>query len=430
MKVLLLGSGGREHAIAWKLKQSKMIEKLFIAPGNAGTSAVGTNLPIDSGDFEQIKHAVIEKEIGLVVVGPEQPLVDGIADYFLNDTVLKSIPVIGPVSAGAMLEGSKSYAKAFMKRHHIPTARYLEVSSETIEQGIGFLHELSAPFVLKADGLAAGKGVLILNNREEAINELQQMLAGKFGKASRTVVIEEYLDGIELSCFVITDGKSYKILPSAKDYKRIGEGDTGPNTGGMGAVSPVVFADKAFMEKVEQQIIIPTISGLQKDAIPYKGFIFFGLMNVKGIPYVIEYNVRLGDPETECILARIKNDFGALLKACAENELEHYRLETDDRAAVTVVLVSGGYPGDYAKGKIISGLNEVANCVVFHAGTSVDVLSAGVKTSGGRVIVVTAMGFSIEEAKQLAMQNAAKIRFDGAYFRTDIADDLINFRPV
>lgn len=428
MKVLLLGSGGREHAIAWKLKQSKLIEKLFIAPGNAGTAEVGTNLPLDTNDFEQIKHAVIEREITLVVVGPEQPLVDGIADYFLSDPLLQNIPVIGPVAAGAKLEGSKSFAKDFMLRHHIPTARYLEVSSENMEEGFAFLQQLEAPYVLKADGLAAGKGVLILNDRPEAEKELQQMLAGKFGIASRTVVIEEFLNGIELSCFVITDGKSYKILPSAKDYKRIGDKDTGPNTGGMGAVSPVVFADKSFMEKVETQIIAPTIQGLQQDGISYKGFIFFGLMNVQGNPFVIEYNVRLGDPETECILPRIKSDFGVLLQACADGTLEDYRLETDDRAAVTVMVVSGGYPGDYSKGKMMSGLNEVAGCLVFHAGTSVDVQSGKVKTSGGRVIAVTAMGYSMEEAKLAAVQNAAKIRFEGAYFRKDIADDLINYR--
>jgi phosphoribosylamine--glycine ligase len=297
-----------------------------------------------------------------------------------------------------------------------------------MEEGFAFLRQLEAPYVLKADGLAAGKGVLILADRLEAEKELQHMLAGKFGKASRTVVIEEFLNGIELSCFVITDGNSYKILPSAKDYKRIGEKDTGPNTGGMGAVSPVVFADKSFMEKVETQIIAPTIQGLQQDRISYKGFIFFGLMNVQGNPFVIEYNVRLGDPETECILPRIKSDFGALLQACADGTLEDYRLETDDRAAVTVMLVSGGYPGDYSKGKIISGLNAVAGCLVFHAGTSVDVQSGNVKTSGGRVIAVTAMGYTMEEAKLAAVQNACKIRFDGAYFRADIADDLLNYR--
>ncbi len=430
MKVLLLGSGGREHAMAWKLKQSQKLKKLYIAPGNAGTSALGVNLPIDVSDFSQLREAVIEKDINLVVVGPEQPLVDGLADYFLQDKLLREIPVIGPAAEGAKLEGSKAFAKAFMQRHSIPTARYLEVSSESLEEGIAFLHELEAPYVLKADGLAAGKGVLIIDDKEEAEQELKNMLAGKFGKASRVVVIEEYLSGIELSCFVITDGSSYKMLPSAKDYKRIGINDSGPNTGGMGAVSPVVFADKVFMEKVENSIIIPTIEGLQKDNIPYKGFIFFGIMNVDGAPYVIEYNVRLGDPEAECILPRIKSDFAALLDACANGSLDQYMLEIDDAAAVTVVIVSGGYPGDYEKNKPIEGLEDISNCLTFHSGTSVDVSSGGYKTNGGRVLALTALGYSIEEAKWLAMENAEKIQFEGAYFRNDIADDLLRYRTI
>lgn len=430
MNILILGSGGREHAMAWKLKQSKKVKKIFIAPGNAGTNSVGQNLPVDADDFEQIKKVCIENSIDLLLVGPEVPLVEGIADYFMSDPVLSSIPVIGPISKGALLEGSKTFAKDFMLKYDIPTAGYLCVTKQNLIEGITFLKKLRAPYVLKADGLAAGKGVLILNTIEEAERELKEMINGKFGEASAQVVIEEFLKGIELSAFILTDGRSYKILPSAKDYKRIGEGDTGPNTGGMGAVSPVVFADKKFMDKVEERIIKPTIEGLSKEDINYKGFIFFGIMNVNGDPFVIEYNVRLGDPEAECILPRLKGDFAEMLIACAKEELSGYRLETDDRQAVTIMMVSGGYPGDYMKGKIINGLREVSDCIVFHAGTTIDFESEKVKTSGGRVIAVTALDFSVEGAKRIAMANAEKINYEGRYFRKDIANDLINYRSI
>jgi len=430
MNILILGSGGREHAMAWKLKQSKKVNKIFIAPGNAGTNAVGQNLPVDTDDFEQIKKVCIENSIDLLVVGPEVPLVKGIADYFLNDAILKTIPVIGPVSKGAMLEGSKAFAKDFMLKYGIPTAGYLSVTAQNLDEGVSFLKKLKAPYVLKADGLAAGKGVLILHSLSEAERELKEMINGKFGKASAQVVIEEFLTGIELSAFVITDGISYKILPSAKDYKRIGEDDTGPNTGGMGAVSPVVFADKKFMDKVEERIIIPTINGLTKEKIDYRGFIFVGIMNVNGDPFVIEYNVRLGDPEAECILPRLKSDFAEMLKACANQQLSDYRMETDDRCAVTVMLVSGGYPGEFMKGKTISGLKEVSDCIVFHAGTTIDFNYETIKTSGGRVIAVTALDFSIEGAKRTATANAEKINYEGRYFRKDIANDLINYRII
>jgi phosphoribosylamine---glycine ligase len=430
MNILILGSGGREHAMAWKLKQSKKVNKIFIAPGNAGTNAVGQNLPVDTDDFEQIKKVCIENSIDLLVVGPEVPLVKGIADYFLNDVILKTIPVIGPISKGAMLEGSKAFAKDFMLKYGIPTAGYLSVTAQNLDEGVSFLKKLKAPYVLKADGLAAGKGVLILHSLSEAERELKEMINGKFGKASAQVVIEEFLTGIELSAFVITDGISYKILPSAKDYKRIGEDDTGPNTGGMGAVSPVVFADKKFMDKVEERIIIPTINGLTKEKIDYRGFIFVGIMNVNGDPYVIEYNVRLGDPEAECILPRLKSDFAEMLKACANQQLSDYRMETDDRCAVTVMLVSGGYPGEFMKGKTISGLKEVSDCIVFHAGTTIDFNYETIKTSGGRVIAVTALDFSIEGAKRTATANAEKINYEGRYFRKDIANDLINYRII
>jgi phosphoribosylamine---glycine ligase len=430
MNILILGSGGREHAMAWKLKQSKKVNKIFIAPGNAGTNAVGQNLPVDTDDFEQIKKVCIENSIDLLVVGPEVPLVKGIADYFLNDVILKTIPVIGPISKGAMLEGSKAFAKDFMLKYGIPTAGYLSVTAQNLDEGVSFLKKLKAPYVLKADGLAAGKGVLILHSLSEAERELKEMINGKFGKASAQVVIEEFLTGIELSAFVITDGISYKTLPSAKDYKRIGEDDTGPNTGGMGAVSPVVFADKKFMDKVEERIIIPTINGLTKEKIDYRGFIFVGIMNVNGDPFVIEYNVRLGDPEAECILPRLKSDFAEMLKACANQQLSDYRMETDDRCAVTVMLVSGGYPGEFMKGKTISGLKEVSDCIVFHAGTTIDFNYETIKTSGGRVIAVTALDFSIEGAKRTATANAEKINYEGRYFRKDIANDLINYRII
>lgn len=430
MNILLLGSGGREHAMAWRLQQSEALHKLYIAPGNAGTSELGVNLPVDVTDFEQIRHYIIEKDIQMVVVGPEQPLVDGIADFFLNDPLLQSIPVIGPTAAGARLEGSKAFAKAFMQRHQIPTARYIEVDSDNLESGLEFLRLMQPPYVLKADGLAAGKGVLIIDDMTEAEKELRLMLSGKFGLASRKVVVEEYLSGIELSAFIITDGIHYKMLPSAKDYKRIGINDTGPNTGGMGAVSPVPFGDKTFLEKVEEQIVVPTINGLRSEGILYKGFLFFGLMNVKGQPFLIEYNVRLGDPEAECILPRITTDFVELLQSTATGELNSLKLQTDDHAAVTVMLVSDGYPGEYTKGKQITGLETLTNCVAFHAGTSIDIETGTLKTNGGRVIAVTAMGYGIEEAKWLAMQNAQKIQFEGAYYRTDIADDLLNYSSL
>jgi phosphoribosylamine--glycine ligase len=428
--ILILGSGGREHALVWKIKQSRHATKVYVAPGNAGTALVATNVPIDVTDFVQIRHFCIENEIQMVVVGPEVPLVEGISDFFQNDLMLKDIAVIGPTQQGAMLEGSKAYAKAFMMRHDIPTARYLAVTSDNLQEGIDFLGQLDAPYVLKADGLAAGKGVVILPQLADAKLELQAMLDGKFGKASKEVVIEEFLDGIEVSVFVLTDGSAYQVLPSAKDYKRIGVGDTGPNTGGMGAVSPVVFADKDFMGKVKTRIIQPTIDGLKKDAIDYKGFIFIGLMNVKGDPFVIEYNVRLGDPETECILPRIKSDFVELLKSCANGQLNTYSLETDERYAVTVMLVSEGYPGDYPKGRMISGLDNVNDCIVFHAGTSFDIEKEKPKTNGGRVIAVTALDYILEDARVTAQANAARIAYEGRYFRSDIGLDLVNYKPL
>ncbi|KAF0129377.1 MAG: phosphoribosylamine--glycine ligase [Bacteroidetes bacterium] len=428
--ILILGSGGREHALVWKIKQSRHATKVYVAPGNAGTALVATNVPIDVTDFVQIRHFCIENEIQMVVVGPEVPLVEGISDFFQNDLMLKHIAVIGPSQQGAMLEGSKAYAKAFMMRHDIPTARYLAVTSDNLQEGIDFLGQLDAPYVLKADGLAAGKGVVILPQLADAKLELQAMLDGKFGKASKEVVIEEFLDGIEVSVFVLTDGSSYQVLPSAKDYKRIGVGDTGPNTGGMGAVSPVVFADKDFMGKVKTRIIQPTIDGLKKDAIDYKGFIFIGLMNVKGDPFVIEYNVRLGDPETECILPRIKSDFVELLKSCAYSQLNTYSLETDERYAVTVMLVSEGYPGDYPKGRMISGLDNVNDCIIFHAGTSFDIEKEKPKTNGGRVIAVTALDYILEDARVTAQVNAARIAYEGRYFRSDIGLDLVNYKPL
>lgn len=428
--ILILGSGGREHALVWKIKQSRHATKVYVAPGNAGTALVATNVPIDVTDFVQIRHFCIENEIQMVVVGPEVPLVEGISNFFQNDLMLKHIAVIGPTQQGAMLEGSKAYAKAFMMRHDIPTARYLAVTSDNLQEGIDFLGQLDAPYVLKADGLAAGKGVVILPQLADAKLELQAMLDGKFGKASKEVVIEEFLDGIEVSVFVLTDGTSYQVLPSAKDYKRIGVGDTGPNTGGMGAVSPVVFADKDFMGKVKTSIIQPTIDGLKKDTIDYKGFIFIGLMNVKGDPFVIEYNVRLGDPETECILPRIKSDFVELLKSCAIGQLNTYSLETDERYAVTVMLVSEGYPGEYPKGRMISGLDNVNDCIIFHAGTSFDIEKEKPKTNGGRVIAVTALDYILEDARVTAQVNAARIAYEGRYFRSDIGLDLVNYKPL
>jgi phosphoribosylamine---glycine ligase len=422
MNILLIGSGGREHALAWKISQSKRCSALYIAPGNAGTAQCGTNVAIAGDDFTALGRFVMENRVELVVVGPEDPLVKGIHDYFFEIPELRSIPVIGPSRSGAMLEGSKDFAKQFMIRHGIPTAAYSSFTSATLQDGFRFLSSLQAPYVLKADGLAAGKGVLIINSLDEAKEELEKMLSGKFGSASKTVVIEEFLQGIELSAFVLTDGNSYKILPEAKDYKRIGEGETGPNTGGMGSVSPVPFATPAFLKKVEERIIFPTIEGLKKDGIPYTGFIFFGLIKVVDDPWVIEYNVRMGDPETESIIPRITSDFVELLEAAGRGELHRTALEIDPRPVTSVMIVSGGYPGDYAKGCEIQGLEKVNGSMVFHAGTRLE--NGKVLTNGGRVLTLTSYGNSQKEALRQCYENAALVTFKDCYFRRDIGFDL------
>jgi phosphoribosylamine--glycine ligase len=424
MTILLLGSGGREHAFAWKMTQSPLCEKLFVVPGNAGTAAIAENVAISATDFEAVKALVLKENISLVVVGPEDPLVKGIYDFFKNDESLKHIPVIGPSKLGAQLEGSKEFAKEFLMKHNIPTAAYDSFTAETVEKGCEFLETLQPPYVLKADGLAAGKGVLIIQDLEEAKTELRNMLVhAKFGTASSKVVIEEFLDGIELSCFVLTDGKNYKILPTAKDYKRIGEGDTGLNTGGMGAVSPVPYVDAVLMEKIETRIVKPTIEGFQKDGIEYKGFVFIGLINVKNEPIVIEYNVRMGDPETEVVVPRLKSDLVELFLSVADQKLGDFNLEIDPRSATTVMVVSGGYPEDFEKGKVISGLENVTDSIVFHAGTKLD--GENVVTNGGRVIAVTSYGDNFQEAIKKSYQNIDKLSFDKIYFRKDIGFDLI-----
>ena len=423
MTILLLGSGGREHAFAWKMIQSPLCDTLFVAPGNAGTAAIANNININPTDFPAIKDFVLKEKVEMVVVGPEDPLVKGIYDFFLNDADLKDIPVIGPSTVGAQLEGSKEFAKEFLFRHNIPTAGYDSFTAETVEQGCQFLETLQPPYVLKADGLAAGKGVLIIQDLAEAKEELRNMLVHqKFGSASAKVVIEEFLDGIELSCFVLTDGKSYKILPTAKDYKRIGEGDTGLNTGGMGAVSPVPYVDAVLMEKIETRIVKPTIDGFQKDGIPYKGFVFIGLINVKGEPIVIEYNVRMGDPETEVVIPRLKTDLVELFLAVANEKLNQIELEVDERSATTIMVVSGGYPEEFEKGKVISGLENITDSIVFHAGTKLE--NNQVLSNGGRVLTVTSYGDNFEEAIKKSYQNIAKLQFDKMYFRRDIGNDL------
>ncbi|MQY78186.1 MAG: phosphoribosylamine--glycine ligase [Bacteroidetes bacterium] len=422
MNVLIIGSGGREHTLAWKIAQSDKLTHLYIAPGNAGTQQLGTNVNINTGDFEAIGEFVLEREISMVVVGPEAPLVDGLHDYFLDNNELHNISVIGPVKAGAMLEGSKKFANEFMARYQIPTGQFRSFNTEEIEEGLLYLETLKPPYVLKADGLAAGKGVLILDSLEKAQTELKEMLNGKFGEASRTVIIEEFLQGIEASVFVLTDGKSYVIFPEAKDYKRIGEGDTGLNTGGMGAVSPVPFANKDFMNKVEERIIRPTISGLQKEQILYKGFLYFGLMNVNGDPYVIEYNVRMGDPEAQVVIPRVQTDLLELLIAVANNKLGRKSLETDTRSVCTVVLASGGYPGNYEKGKGINKLDEVKDSIIFHAGTKKE--DNKIVTSGGRVLAVSSYGKDMKEALNKSYVSAGLIKFDKMYYRKDIGFDL------
>lgn len=423
MNILLLGSGGREHALAWKMLQSPLCNTLFVAPGNAGTAAIATNLAINPTDFASVKEAVLTNNVNMVVVGPEDPLVKGIYDFFKNDAELAAIPVIGPSKYGAQLEGSKEFAKKFLIKHNIPTAAYDSFTKDTVEEGCKFLETLKAPYVLKADGLAAGKGVLILNDLEEAKQELRNMLVdAKFGDASSKVVIEEFLDGIELSCFVLTDGVSYKLLPTAKDYKRIGEGDTGLNTGGMGAVSPVPFADAEFMEKIETRIVKPTVEGLKADNIDYKGFVFIGLIKVGNDPFVIEYNVRMGDPETEVVIPRLKSDLVEVFVAMSQQKLADVAFEIDPRSATTVMVVSGGYPEDYEKGKVITGLENVEGSIAFHAGTTLK--DGQVVTAGGRVIAVTSYDDDFKEAIKKSYQNIAKLHFDKMYYRKDIGFDL------
>ena len=424
MNVLILGSGGREHTFAWKLHQSPKLNKLFVAPGNAGTVKIAKNIPIGVNDFEAIKTLVLAESIDLVVVGPEDPLVNGVHDFFLNDNEIRHVPVIGPQKAAAALEGSKQFAKEFMFRHQIPTAAYESFTSENLEKGFSFLETLKPPYVLKADGLAAGKGVLILNDLQQAKNELKSMLVdAKFGSAGATVVIEEFLSGIELSVFVLTDGKGYKVLPTAKDYKRIGEGDTGLNTGGMGAISPVPFADNEFMDKVHERIVKPTVEGLKIDNLPYKGFIFIGLIKVGEDPFVIEYNVRMGDPETEVVIPRIGNDLVEVFQAVADQSLNAIDLQIDERSATTIMTVSGGYPGEYEKGKEITGLENISDSLIFQAGTTTDD-KGRVVTNGGRVLAVTSYGNDFKEALEKSYRNVEKIKFDGINFRTDIGFDL------
>jgi phosphoribosylamine---glycine ligase len=425
MRVLLLGSGGREHALAWKISQSSILDQLFIAPGNAGTRQFGKNIPLSPIDFIAVKNFVLENNIDMVVVGPEEPLVLGIYDFFIADPELYKIPVIGPSKYGAQLEGSKDFAKSFMNRHSIPTAKYATFTIENLEEGLLFLKNMKSPYVLKADGLAAGKGVLILHDLDEAQAELKSMLQHeKFGEASKKVVIEQFLDGIELSVFIVTDGYSFKLLPEAKDYKRIGEGDTGPNTGGMGAISPVPFADAAFMDKVHNRIIVPTVKGLKSEGIVYKGFVFFGLICVKGDPYVIEYNCRMGDPETEVVIPRLKSDILDLFEGIASNTLSERDIQFIDKSAATVMMVAGGYPDVYEKGKQIYGLNSVVDSLVFHAGTIAD--GPSVLTSGGRVLAVTSYGKNIEVAIEKAYEAVSKISFEGAYYRKDLGQDVLS----
>lgn len=423
MKVLVLGSGGREHAISWKIAQSSQLDQLYIAPGNAGTQLAGTNVQLDVNDFNAIKDFVLEKEVTMVVVGPEQPLVDGITDFFSQDDKLNDVTVIGPNKKAAQLEGSKAFSKAFMKKYNIPTAKYGSFTKDELDKAIEFLTKMKAPYVLKADGLAAGKGVLILDDLEEAKKELRDMFSGKFGDASNQVVIEEFLDGRELSVFILTDGHSYKLLPEAKDYKRIGENDTGLNTGGMGAISPVPFANHGFMDKVINQVIIPTVKGMKKEEMDYKGFLFFGLINVKGDPYLIEYNVRMGDPETEVVMPRLRSDLLDLFDGISTETLSERDIDIDDKVAATVMMVSGGYPEAYEKGKEIKGLHQVDQSIIFHAGTRSD--GPVILTNGGRVLAVTSLGRNIAEATKKSYANLEKIQFEKAYYRFDIGKDLI-----